>query len=64
MNCPPEDCGGIWGYSNLLEIMNNPDHEEYKSYVDWLGNKFDPEYFDKDEVNELLKQNDYGCFEL
>lgn len=64
MNCPPEDCGGIWGYSDMLEILQKPDHEEYESYIEWLGEKFDPEYFNKDEVNELLRKKDYGCIEL
>jgi len=64
MNCPPEDCGGIWGYSDMLEILKDPDHEEYESYIEWLGEEFDPKYFDKDEVNELLREKDYGCIEL
>lgn len=64
MNCPPEDCGGVWGYSNMLEILKQPDHEEYESYIEWLGDDFNPEYFDKDEVNELLREKDYGSFEL
>jgi len=64
MNCPMEDCGGVWGYSDMLEILKNPDHEEYENYIEWLGEKFDPEYFNKDEVNELLRQEDYGCIEL
>lgn len=28
-NCPPEDCGGIWEYSGMLEILKQPEHEEY-----------------------------------
>jgi hypothetical protein len=63
-NCPPEDCGGVWGYSDMLEILKQPDHEEYDSYIEWLGGEFDPEYFDKDEVNDLLGEKDYGCIEL
>jgi hypothetical protein len=62
MNCPPEDCGGIWGYSDILEILKQPDHEEYESFVEWLGDEFDPEYFDKDEITELLQDENYGCF--
>jgi hypothetical protein len=64
MNCPPEDCGGIRGYSDLLEILKHPDHEEYDSYIEWLGGVFDPEHFDKDVVNEMLMTEDYGCIEL
>ncbi|MCF6366013.1 MAG: plasmid pRiA4b ORF-3 family protein [Bacteroidales bacterium] len=54
-NCPPEDCGGIWGYSNMLEILKDPDHEEYEEYIEWLGEEFDPKYFNKKEINEMLK---------
>ena len=55
-NGPPEDCGGVWGYTQLLEILNNPEHEEYKSYMDWLGGKFDPDYFNIDRVNAILQR--------
>ena len=64
MNSPPEDCGGVWGYSNMLEILKQPDHEEYESYIEWLGGVFDPERFDKDQVNEKFRTKDYGCIEL
>ena len=64
MNCPPEDCGGIGGYSEMLEILKQPDHEEYESYIEWLGGEFDPEYFNMNEVNEMLKPKDYGLFDL
>jgi hypothetical protein len=64
MNCPPEDCGGVWGYANILEIINQPDHEEYESCIEWLGEEFDPEYFDKNEINKMLKQPDFGCIEI
>ncbi|MCF8371858.1 MAG: plasmid pRiA4b ORF-3 family protein [Bacteroidales bacterium] len=53
-NCPPEDCGGVWGYADMLEILKDPKHEEYDDYLDWLGEDFDPEYFDVDEVNDHL----------
>lgn len=56
MNCPPEDCGGVWGYSDMLEVLQDPEHENYESYIEWIGEEFDPEYFDKNEVNILLRQ--------
>jgi len=53
--CPPEDCGGIGGYSNLLKIIRNPAHERYKEIVEWLGGEFDPKRFDIAEVNRRLR---------
>ncbi|MCC5816371.1 MAG: plasmid pRiA4b ORF-3 family protein [Leptospira sp.] len=54
-NCPPEDCGGPPGYEDLLKIISDPKHKEYYDMMDWLGDDFDPEYFDTEEVNEILK---------
>ena len=64
MNCPPEDCGGAWGYTDMLEILKQPNHEEYESYIEWLGTEFDPKYFNKDEQNELLRTENFGCLEI
>jgi hypothetical protein len=44
--CPPDDCGGVGGYENLLEIINDPNHEEHESMVEWLVGGFDPDKFD------------------
>ncbi len=35
--CPPEDCGGPWGYEHLKEVLANPKHEEYEDMLEWLG---------------------------
>lgn len=56
-NCPPEDCGGIWGYEDLLEVINKGKGRRYAEIMEWLGGEFDPEFFDLDSVNELLKMN-------
>jgi tetratricopeptide (TPR) repeat protein len=53
--CPPEDCGGIGGYSDLLKTIHNPAHEQYEEMMEWLGGEFDPKRFDIDEVNRTLK---------
>lgn len=52
--CPPEDCGGIWGYQELLDTLNDPKHPEYESMLEWLGGEFDLEAFDIDEINKML----------
>lgn len=63
-NCPPEDCGGIWGYVDLLKIISDKKNKEYKETMTWLGGEFDPEYFNMTEINKLLKKKDFGCIWL
>jgi len=63
-HCPPEDCGGIWGYEDLLKIISHPKHKEYKGMLTWLGEKFNPEQFDLKAVNQQLKKKDFGCIWL
>jgi hypothetical protein len=54
--CPPEDCGGPWGYDNLLKILRNPKHEEHDSMKEWLGRPLDPAAFDVEKVNTYLRK--------
>lgn len=49
--CPPDDCGGIPGYFQMLETLSGPDCGEKTELLDWLGGSIDPELFDLDEVN-------------
>jgi hypothetical protein len=51
---PPEDCGGVYGFYDLLETIGNPDHEQYAETMEWLDEDFDPEAFSVDEVNRRL----------
>jgi hypothetical protein len=48
--CPPEDCGGVWGYEHLLEVILDPNLEEYEDLTEWLGGDFDPEHFSVQEI--------------
>jgi hypothetical protein len=54
--CPPEDSGGIWGYAELLQAIQDPSDPEHAERVEWLGEGFDPERFDLDEVNGSLRR--------
>lgn len=47
----PEDIGGVWGYKEMLEVLKDPESEEYEDTVLWLGESFDPEYFDPKDVS-------------
>ncbi|MCL2646180.1 MAG: plasmid pRiA4b ORF-3 family protein [Phycisphaerales bacterium] len=53
--CPPEDCGGIWGYYNMLDILKDPKHPEHDDMKEWAGD-IDPDTFDLAETNERLSQ--------
>lgn len=45
--CPPEDCGGVYRFREIIEILADSTHEEYESIVDWFGPKFNPVAFNK-----------------
>lgn len=53
--CPPEDCGSIWGYEDLLLALQDPNHPDHDDLLEWVGGSFDPEAFEPDEINELLR---------
>ncbi|MEQ1700330.1 MAG: plasmid pRiA4b ORF-3 family protein [Ilumatobacteraceae bacterium] len=57
--CPPEDCGGPWGYLELLAILADPTHEEHAERVEWMadlgGGSFDPEVFHISEFETNLQ---------
>lgn len=52
--CPPEDVGGVWGYADFLEIIQDPEHPEHEETLEWIGEEFKPDHFDLDAVNTRL----------
>lgn len=50
--CPPEDCGGVWGYADILEALENPKDPSSKEILEFFGDevKFDPEKFDPKKI--------------
>jgi Plasmid pRiA4b ORF-3-like protein/Domain of unknown function (DUF6933) len=53
--CPPEDCGGPWGYGELLAILADRSHPEHRERLDWLGHPYDPDAFDPSDFEENLR---------
>lgn len=55
---PPDDCGGIWGYAELVDIIGDPAHPEHEKWLGWLGlddaDDFAPDRFDADAVTRGL----------
>ncbi|MCW3093346.1 MAG: plasmid pRiA4b family protein [Ferruginibacter sp.] len=56
LNCPPEDCGGLNGYYNMLPILQDKEHPEYKETKIWVGKKYNPESFNKSKINKRFGQ--------
>lgn len=54
LNCPPEDCGGVGGFYQLLDTIEDKKHSEREEMLEWLGGHYDPEHFDKNEINDEL----------
>ncbi len=52
--CPPEDVGGIGRYDDFLQAITDPAHPEHQEFTEWIGDTFDPEEFDVNEVNQKL----------
>ena len=48
--CPPEDCGGVGGYEEVVEAMSKPKHPRRDELIEWLGEKYDPEKFNAGKV--------------
>jgi yecA family protein len=49
--CPPEDCGGVPGYEDMLAALRDPEHEEHAETLSWVGGHYDPAAFDPARVH-------------
>lgn len=62
--CPPEDCGGVPGYDELLKVLRDPSHAEYDNMAQWLGRVYNPETFNPKTVRfESPKKRFRAAFE-
>ncbi|MET7706577.1 plasmid pRiA4b ORF-3 family protein [Micromonospora sp. NPDC005413] len=61
---PPEDCGGVWGYAELVEVLSDPGHPEHGDRLEWLGlasaADFQPARFDATEITRALTEGGHG----
>lgn len=58
--CPPEDCGGIHGYDSMLSALRSRSHPERAQWLEWIGRNWDPEAFDCEAVDQLLRSAHSG----
>jgi len=54
-NCPPEDCGSLPGYLDLVESVKNPKSQRARELRQWLGETFNPEKFDLKKANHDIE---------
>lgn len=52
---PYEDCGGIYGYYEMQDILSNPKHPQYKQTKEWVEEQFTQKY-DLEGINEVLSE--------
>jgi hypothetical protein len=60
--CPPEDCGGISGYTGMLEVLADPRHLEYEGWKNWLPEGFQSDKAPLDEIKKELKK--FGAWHI
>lgn len=60
--CPPEDCGGVMGYRQVLKRLErygrplDEDDEDFDDMLDgWVGPGFDPEAFSVKDANQRIQ---------
>lgn len=54
--CPIEDCGGVWGYAEIIDVWKNPKHPSYDEMNEWYDfENFEPFNFDIDDLNDNFK---------
>ena len=52
-NAPPEDCGGIPGFYNTLEVLADPEHPDHAYAEEWLED-YDPKSVDTVSIKNAL----------
>jgi Plasmid pRiA4b ORF-3-like protein len=52
--CPPEDVGGVGGYSEFLQALADPKHEEHENFLRWSGGSFNAKAFDPKKVTKRM----------
>ena len=53
--CPPDDCGGPWGYTALIDTLADPTHPEHETMLEWAPPDFNPAHFKPDETTHAMR---------
>lgn len=55
-SAPPDDCGGVHGYQNMIHLLCHPEIDGYFELLEWLGDHYDSEQFDLKLANKNLRK--------
>jgi hypothetical protein len=59
--CPPEDCGGPWGFEELILALSDTKHPRYEFYRNWMQqvheSGYDPARCHLAEINQALARH-------
>jgi hypothetical protein len=53
---PPEDCGGLEAFHDMLACLKEPNSELGREWLGWLGSEYNPNLCDLDKVNQALRK--------
>ena len=53
---PPEDCGGLEAFHDMLACIKEPDTELGREWLEWLGPDYRPDGCDLEKINKALKK--------
>lgn len=53
---PPEDCGGLEAYHDMLECIQAPASDLGREWLEWLGPEYRPDACDLDKINRALRK--------
>ena len=53
---PPEDCGGVEAFHDMLACIKEPNTDLGREWLEWLGPDYNPEACDRDKINKALKK--------
>jgi hypothetical protein len=45
---------GAWGYIEFLDAIQDPQHPEHENFQEWIGENFNSEFYDLQEINQRL----------
>lgn len=53
---PPEDCGGLEAFHDMLACIKEPNTDLGREWLEWLGPNYDPTVCDLEKINKALRK--------